>query len=58
MTPYKNGQIVYTVVGNLKGMVLAVIYGMQGIAYYVRLEDGTTGEFFPQELTDAKQLDL
>ena len=58
MTPYKNGQIVYTFVGGIKGMVLAVIYGMQGVSYHIRMEDGTTDEFLPQELTDKKQLNL
>ena len=53
---FKNLDIVYTVVGGSKGMILAVIYGLQGISYHVRLDDDTTDEFLPHELSTDKKL--
>ena len=53
---FKNLDTVYTVVGQSKGMVLAVIYGLQGISYHVRLDDNTTDEFVEQELSTEKKL--
>tara|TARA_R110000796_G_scaffold119430_2_gene233595 strand:+ start:502 stop:681 length:180 start_codon:yes stop_codon:yes gene_type:complete len=53
---FKNLDRVYTVVGGSKGMILAVIYGLQGISYHVRLEDDTTDEFLPHELGSTKEV--